>query len=248
MALIKMPQTDKIIRGYWYGSNNFGDNINYLILNNLSGGKQVVHCTERDLPHYIVCGSILSEAKKQSIVWGAGFGWGDHNSNNFPKKTKVIGVRGDLTAEKCGRDVSAIGDPALLLPIISPRQKKVTKEIGIIPHWSNVEDTVNRFPNHFVINPMASPEIFIDNIVSCNKIFSESLHGLIVADAYGVENAWIDLGGETGDGFKYRDYYSTTNSPETKAIKEIDETACVIHPYKYNIETLLNSCPFYEPY
>ena len=56
---------------------------------------------------------------------------------------------------------------------------------------------------------------------------------------------WIDLGGETGDGFKYRDYYSSTLDPETKAIKEINADACKVHQYKHNIQEYLKSCPFY---
>lgn len=238
-----MPETDKIIRAFWYSANNFGDCINYLLLNHLSG-KQVVLCNERDLPHYIVCGSILAEAKRNSIVWGAGFGWSDQNSRSVHKKATILATRGELSAKNMNREVSVIGDPALLLPLIIKREKNVKHHIGIIPHWSNVEDTVFRYPNHFIINPMQSPISFIDKILSCENIFSESLHGLIVADAYGVNNTWIDLDGDTGDGFKYRDYYSSTETPDVTPLKEIEINACQVHDYKHNIKYFLNTCPF----
>lgn len=232
-----------VIRGFWYSSNNFGDNLNYLLLSSLSG-MEVCLCSERDLPHYIVCGSILSEAKRNSIVWGAGFGWSDNNSRNIHKKSEIISVRGELSKENSRREVQTIGDPALLLSIILPREKNIKHKIGIVPHWSNVEDTIFKYPEYFIINPMQDPISFIDKILSCENIFSESLHGLIVADSYGVNNAWIDLNGDTGDGFKYRDYYSSTETPEVTPLKEIELNACQSHKYKYDIKQFLNSCPF----
>jgi pyruvyltransferase len=86
----------------------------------------------------------------------------------------------------------------------------------------------------------------LEELNSCEYIFSESLHGLIIADAYGIKNAWIKMGGDVGDGFKYRDYYSTTINPQAEAISVIDVSSCIVHDYKYNLKTLLNSCPFYN--
>jgi hypothetical protein len=47
-------------------------------------------------------------------------------------------------------------------------------------------------------------------ISECKLILSQSLHGLIVADALGIPNVWIEpsskmIGGE----FKFHDYFST---------------------------------------
>lgn len=235
--------SDKFIRAFWFSSNNFGDSINSFIVNKLSG-KEV--CLSQTKGHYIVCGSILSIANEFSTVWGAGFDWEHHNPSNIHEKAKVIAVRGDLSAQKSGRDIAAIGDPALLLPKLYPAYPTMRHEIGIVPHWSNIERCAELYPDDFIVNPLIPFNIFINNLISCDYIFSESLHGLIVADAYGIKNTWVDMKADVGDGFKYQDYYSSTTTPEMKPIEELDIKSCQIHKYKYDLQTLLNSCPFYN--
>lgn len=206
-------------------------------------GKQV--CLSQTEDHYIVCGSILSSANEKSTVWGAGFDWEHHNETNIHKDAKVVGVRGDLSAQKSGRDVVTIGDPALLLPKLY-QPSPIGCLIGIVPHWSNIENCAVKYRNRKIINPLMPYNLFIQELTSCEFVFSESLHGLIVADAYGIKNAWIDRGADVGDKFKYRDYYSSTVTPEMKPIPDIDTGGCQVHKYKYDLQTFLNSCPFYN--
>jgi pyruvyltransferase len=53
---------------------------------------------------------------------------------------------------------------------------------------------------------------FVDQIKQCRKIISSSLHGLIIAEAYGIPTEWRDWGGGViGDGWKFFDYYSATD-------------------------------------
>ena len=50
----------------------------------------------------------------------------------------------------------------------------------------------------------------IDQVNSCERILSSSLHGLIVSDAYQVPNCWIELSGNISGGyFKFHDYASS---------------------------------------
>ena len=47
----------------------------------------------------------------------------------------------------------------------------------------------------------------MDEVLSCEKIFSTALHGLIVADAYGIPNQWVEVDGRIGgDKMKFRDF------------------------------------------
>lgn len=47
----------------------------------------------------------------------------------------------------------------------------------------------------------------IDRMLSCKRIVSSTLRGLIVAYAYGIPNAWIEFSGRIkGDGTKFLDY------------------------------------------
>ena len=56
----------------------------------------------------------------------------------------------------------------------------------------------------------ANPLDVIDQITSCRKILSSSLHGLIVADAYRIPNARLILSNLIcGGDFKFDDYYKS---------------------------------------
>jgi pyruvyltransferase len=239
---MKEAINNRMVRAWWFLSNNVGDSINEVIIREFSK-REIVASVDKSEPHFIVCGSILSHANKNSIVWGAGFGYEHHRKSDLYGCENIVSVRGDLSAERTEMDIKAIGDPALLMPQIYSGYKDLLHGVGLIPHWANVERAVEQYGDRYIISPLLPFDKFIDEILSCEFIFSESLHGLILADAYGVPNAWIDMGG-VEEKFKYSDYYSTTTTPAMKPIKEIDIKSCQVHTYKYNLETLLNSCPF----
>lgn len=230
------------ILAFWLSSNNFGDNLNHFLIKQLSG-KTPVLATDRNKPHYICCGSILGEFTESSSIWGAGFFY-DHQLLHFD--IPIHAVRGELTRALVRKD-TVVGDPALLLPLLYYPGVKKERKVGIIPHWSNVQKIVELYPDAHIIDPMQSTKDFIDDVLSCDNVFSESLHGLIVADTYGVNNKWVDFGFDSGGAFKYNDYYSTTETQnETPLVNKINVIETSVHKYKYNLQTLLNSCPFYN--
>jgi pyruvyltransferase len=230
----------KYIEAFWYSSNNVGDNLNHLLIQELSG-KTPVLAADRTKPHYICCGSILGEYTEASMIWGAGFFY-DHQKLNFD--IPVYAVRGELTRKAVGKDVP-VGDPALLLPKIHHPFVPKEHKIGIIPHWSNVKKAIEKYPDIHIVDPMQSVIDFVEDVLSCEYIFSKSLHGLIISDAYEVKNCWLDIGGDAGGSFKYLDYYSTVKGTVNHT-DGIDISLCNVHEYKYDLETLLNSCPFYN--
>ena len=77
----------------------------------------------------------------------------------------------------------------------------------------------------------------IDQICSCERILSSSLHGIITSDAYGVPNCWIELTGKISGGhFKYYDYASSVDRQFDKPI-QIDKTTDIT-----NLADSLFSC------
>jgi pyruvyltransferase len=225
----------KTVSAFWYMSNNFGDNLNYFLIKTLSG-KEPVYCDDRaNQKHHIVCGSILTECNDNSILWGPGLAnYGDYTSH----KPDIRMVRGRMTARRLESDC-AVGDPCLLMPrLYSPKVEKKHK-VGIIPHWKDIESVANSTDAYF-ISPLKPALEVINDILSCENIISSSLHGLILSDAYGVPNRWLDTGMPIGgDGFKFDDYYSTTHKK-----KERNDNNFFVSKFKFSLDQMVEACPF----
>ena len=223
----------KIILKTVIGYKNWGDNINPIFVGLISGIKPELFDLYKSCEHenYLIIGSVLKYADKNSIVWGAGFISSETNCNEPPKK--ILAVRGPLTREILVRhDIACpeiFGDPVLLFPRFY--HPKITKKykLGIIPHeidrdndWLKSIET-----NDTKIIDVTQPGIgFIDQVLECEKIASSSLHGLIVADAYGIPSSWIELSDKViGNGFKFRDYFSSTQRKDKKPLRVQNNTS-----------------------
>ena len=59
----------------------------------------------------------------------------------------------------------------------------------------------------------------IADLTSCELIFSSSLHGLIVADSFGIPNIHMELSDKlVGGNFKFEDYYSSVDKEHKTAV------------------------------
>lgn len=92
--------------------------------------------------------------------------------------------------------------------------------LGIIPHVVDlhhpvIEEIREKYADEILIIDLAHYDKWtdvIDQICSCEKILSSSLHGLIVSDAYQMPNCWIELSGKISGGYlKYLDYAASVN-------------------------------------
>lgn len=162
----------------------------------------------------LAIGSTLSRSQFNFQVWGAGF----MNEFEHANDGTLFAVRGPYSAEKLHNDgfplCKVYGDPALLLPLVYHPVIKKEKSCGIIPHWKEYNYFRNRFVGKNVINlSNENIEYIIDQIVSCTHILSTSLHGIIVAHAYGVPALWIKHGDINTDGIKFKDYFASVGIP-----------------------------------
>jgi pyruvyltransferase len=214
----------KSVKLNWHRSVNFGDQLNPYIVKkawNLNSYKVEENCSDN---HLMMLGSILNEANSKTLVMGAGFVYPDREYKGNPK---FISVRGKLTLgvlKNRGVDCSniKIGDPAILIPkFYQPKIKDDKYRIGIIPHiidFEFAESIFSAFTDCKIIDlriknretEESEIERIIDDICSCETIVSSSLHGLIVAHAYGVPGTWCELSNNViGEGFKFNDYLSS---------------------------------------
>ncbi len=247
----------------WWGSNkNWGDAINPLICNLISGKNinQISTKDENSSFRYYCIGSILDHPSSPNFeVWGSGFMY--KRSKLKHKPNKIHAVRGPLTRDlliKQGYDCPEIyGDPALLYPkFYQPKIEKKYK-YGIIPHFVDQEHPwVKSFENNPEINIINilddSTNKFVDEVNKCEVILSSSLHGIICGDSYGIPSYWIELSNKVlGKGFKFRDYFASVGRQNTKAIKpkkkyKIKDISSNFDTYKINInlKQLYEACPF----
>lgn len=221
------------------GKENFGDLLPNYIVSKLSN-KPIVRVTHPSmrryryfLKHYLTVGSILEAANENSIVWGSGI----IRQNDVIKKAKFLAVRGPKTRKRLlelGYQVPEIyGDPALLLPTLYPISGKPEYELGIIPHYVDYEMISRLFSgkeNVKVINLITdNVESVIDDIVSCKRILSTSLHGLIVPHAYGIPALWMKVSDKlAGDDVKFYDYFESVGLEYTKPF----ETSASVTDYE----------------
>ena len=134
-------------------------------------------------------------------------------------------------------------------------------KLGIIPHVVDqqhpvIQEIRQKYADEILIIDLAQYERWtdvIDQICSCEKILSSSLHGIIVSDAYQVPNCWIELTGNISGGhFKYLDYAASVGRAFDKPIKvnsveeleSLDVECASSQTISALQEGLLKTCPF----
>lgn len=245
---------------WWTDAPNFGDLISPWLVEKMTG--MPAEFADRDSAHYVTVGSIVGRASDNSIIWGTG-SFGTETKKRLAPNAKYHAVRGPLTRQiLANAGISApqiYGDPALLMPLYYHPEVPITHEIGVVVRWSEKEwKSVKVDPRVKIINLKTSNvEETVNDFLSCRRIISSSLHGLIIADAYGISNAWRQS--ETGKGgvFKYFDYFASVNkyrAPHQYSIGDeglqvehlLESFAFNSQPIEFNYHKLLASSPFLQ--
>jgi hypothetical protein len=208
----------KKLKLYWSRSKpNFGDVMSPIICERLAR-RPVVYASKRHCD-LVAMGSLLDRFKERLFharihVWGTGF-----IEEKRPRKSRFHyhALRGRHSARLIkGLVLDTYGDPGLLADVLWPELRKVTKRyrVGIVPHYEDRDDPkvkaiANQLFQCTVIDVFDDVTEVLRQIASCEFVLSSSLHGLIVADAFGTPNAWIKVSDKVrGDDFKFYDYYS----------------------------------------
>tara|TARA_R110001583_G_scaffold204_2_gene2025 strand:- start:350 stop:1231 length:882 start_codon:yes stop_codon:yes gene_type:complete len=260
---------DKIPLTYWVQAPNFGDLLSPWLFNKLTGKdiKLVRVGTDPNKallkkPTYISIGSILSRVQDLSIVWGSG-SFGTEQARQISKKAKYHAVRGPLTRSLVmnqGGECPAIyGDPALLSPVVYNPSIKTEYEIGLVLRWSESEWLKAKPETGVRIIDLGTDDIegVISQMKSCKRIITSSLHGLIIADAYGIPNAWLSSGTPKGGEFKFYDYFLSVNKVRHAQTYNVSGMGIRLdsllkhfdfdgRPITFEPEVLLSACPFLD--
>jgi hypothetical protein len=181
----------------WRG--NFGDDLNLPFFNFVAPELGHIKSTRK----LYGIGTLLNNVHgpiANAIIFGSGFGYG-RDVEWDRESVSVLGVRGPITARALGIPAElVIGDPALYLPKIQPLllgSAQGRGQVLVATHhrtnemWDLRGEQEDGF---FFLDPgMVSIADYVASIRSAPLVLTESLHGAIVASAFGVPFIPISL-------------------------------------------------------
>lgn len=214
---------------YWWEPQdktvNVGDQLSFDIVNLILAYRSKNVYDKISLSNKLLAiGSVMHFAKNNDTVWGTGINGKINDKYLKFNKLDVRAVRGPLTREKLIKKgikcPEVFGDPAILTPLLYPReivdlQNSVSnKEFIVIPH---LRDDLEKYRNYSdnIVSPECYPLEFIRAIASAKMVVSSSLHGVIIAESYGIPAVYYKSGSGEHD-FKYHDYYLGTGRSENE--------------------------------
>ena len=204
--------------------------------------------------HLMALGSILGgDGFFDATVWGSGIKSFDQiaalGKRKYFQKLDIRCVRGPLTRQAlqaCGyKCPENYGDPAVLMPLIYNPEIEKKHKIGAVLHFQhNLE-----LPKDVKSINIRTDDYkqFIDELLSCEKIISSSLHGIILAEAYGIPAVFLGSGRDF-ELFKYYDWYLSTNRKNVQFAFDIEEAIHLQPSFAANLtemqETLMKTFPY----
>lgn len=201
------------MKSFWYKSKNVGDTLTPIVVEYFTGQK-VTYADRKDRCKLLAIGSIMKALMSGDVVWGTGI-MREYDRFIGKKNCTFLAVRGKLTKqilEKDGFKVPEVfGDPGLLLPLIYNPKIEKKYDVGYIPHYI---DKTTKCEGKYIDIEQDWKKV-IEDILACKRVISSSLHGIVIAEAYGIPAEWI-IGCDKilGHGFKFRDYLTGTGRKE----------------------------------
>ncbi len=230
----KRAKNKKVNLEYFDSVQNLGDTLSPIICEWMISKKNLsFEASVNKTYHLMAVGSILGgNGFFDAVVWGSGIKSFDQiatlGKRKYIQKLDIRAVRGPITRTAliaCGYKCPEVyGDPAVLMPFIYNPTKEKTYETGVILHYSQdlkVSDSIKsiniRTDNY---------KEFIDDICSCKKIISSSLHGIILAEAYGVPAVFLGTDRDY-EMLKYYDWYLSTGRKNVLIASTLEEAICM---------------------
>lgn len=195
--------------------------------------------------HLYAIGSIIDCGYQNAVVWGSGLLRGNRRLwwRKF-RKLDLRCVRGPETRRTLVENgyscPEVYGDPAVLLPLFYCPAHTVEYKYRVVPHHSENWKADN------ILSPITADwQQFVNELTSSKLIISSSLHGIILAEAYGVPAVWLKTGAV--DEFKFLDYYHSTGRTQFASASSVEEALKLPVPAVPDLsalqQNLMNSFP-----
>ncbi|MCR6685094.1 polysaccharide pyruvyl transferase family protein [Pseudoxanthomonas sp.] len=218
---------------YWWrprdGRINMGDQLSQVIVSRVLALRDRRLAAKRSTRRRLLAiGSVLHFAASGDTVWGSGINGKVAVDLHRFDDLDVRAVRGPLTARFLRERGIAVpevfGDPGLLMPLFFPADllgPGKPRPLAIVPHFN---EPLEKYRDHaaLLVAPDCPPVTFMRRLLGARLVVSSSLHGLVLAEAYGIPAVYLDWGnGE--DRFKYDDYYAGTGRTRWHSGGSVDE-------------------------
>lgn len=213
-----------------FRKQNWGDDLNKYLWEYVTGRKffsiPYSKIILKTFDCYSLIGSIISFYNLDNkIIYGSGLISPYDEINGKPQK--IYSLRGPLTREcmvRAGIECpEKYGDPAILLPLFyRPILKKERRGSVILNMGTDKTNNTCFYElcRHMDLNVIDLVNYnnwtdIIDEIANSKFVISESLHGLIVAETYGVPNVWVEFKNHPNYwDFKFNDYFASIGKNE----------------------------------
>lgn len=202
---------------------NLGDVLNPYIIEKVTGVPPRFMRQDRAM---LAIGSVIKFAGDGCDVWGSGT---PRMTDELNPRAIYHAVRGPLTRELVQRSggtaPEVFGDPALLMPRFYAPSVEKKYPLGVIRHVADREiGTLAEGVRDLNLLRVgySQMELFVDELLECEAVVSTSLHGVILANAYGIPARWAYFSNSpkpiSGDGTKFIDYFRSVRTPEQTAL------------------------------
>lgn len=248
--LLSAPLHSEEASMYWWHSSwatNFGDDMSHVIVERILGRSVTYAPLDSEKKLLFALGSILHFGRDGDVIWGSGFRENPLLENRF-HQLDVRAVRGPRTREfllEMGIDCPEVyGDPAVLMSHLFPEFKREEPiyDYIIIPNIGELK-CFSLYKN--VVLPICPWDEIVKKMLQSRLVISSSLHGIIVAESYGIparllKMTWIE------PLLKYQDYYESTGRPNFQYATSVQEALQMggEEPSRIDIQPLLDSFPW----
>lgn len=229
---------------------NFGDEIVPYLFKKMFDICLQNPCKITDQNIIVSIGSLLWMSNSNIEFWGTGI---LSLKDKIAEPKRIHGVRGLFSQKKLFDSnidcPSVYGDPSILLKnLYHPNHIEKKYKLGIIPHIIDYKHINEKYKDQnqvLVINLKTKDiENVINNILSCEKTISSSLHGLIISVVYSIPTRWVKFSNRLyGDGIKFFDFFSTIDSD---VYTKFDFDKMMTYDSIYNFITINHKFNFYD--
>lgn len=226
---------------------NFGDYLSKVIVERMVGYPMRNASLKTKKQLLFSSGSILHFARNGDIIWGSGFRENPLQEHRFDS-VDVRAVRGPRTRaflQKMGIHCPEVyGDPATLMAHLFPEFKRKTPiyDYILIPNIGEMHCFAG-YRN--LVCPTEPWNEIIEKMMESRLVISSSLHGIIVAESFGIPSrllkvTWFE------PLLKYQDYYESTGRPNFRYATSVLEALQMggEEPASFDIQPLLDAFPW----